>query len=321
MGSKLIHIKRLFIALITMVTSLSLCAQDNLTMADKAARIINRPKLTKQDVINARDTILLALQQESEMDDPYAWLVKGFVFKEMYKVVDDSVYTSVNREIAVEALGECMRLDKDRAYKDECTGVLEFLASSYFNDSANLTLSNDESAFQISDELFNKSRKIERMIDPTADLKQWDINFHLNKAKAYTKLYERDPAKNPETIEKAIDNFKVALVLDSTIHDANFNVATAYYNMGVYKVRKINANTEFDSLIKIQDECIQLFIKALPYMQRAYNVRPRHKDTLKGMWFINRALSEDEKAEYYRGEMERLIKNGTIEEGSLPRQK
>jgi tetratricopeptide (TPR) repeat protein len=155
-------------------------------------------------------------------------------------------------------------------------------------------------------------------MDPTADLTEWDVSFEMNKAKAYTKMYEKDVLHNVEYINMAIESFKVALALDSNIHEANFNIATAYYNQGVYKVRRIDANTEFDSLIVIQDQCIQLFLKARPYMMKAYELHPRHKDTLRGLWFINRALSDDEQAEFYRGELERNIKNGTIEEGELP---
>lgn len=321
MGGKLIKYKFLFMFLLSLGGSMMTHAQSQLTLADRAARIINRQKLTKSDVLNARDTIMLAMNVESEKVDPYSWLVKGFIFKEMFKVVEDSSITSESREIAVESIEMCMDLDKKNQYSKECNTVLEFLANSYFNHSAYLTLEGTEESFKESELYFNKCRRLLRLTNPSIDLTQWDVNFQLNQAKALTKVYERDVYRNDHIIEKAIESFKLVLALDSGNHEANFNIGTAYYNRGVYKVRKINFDVEIDTLILIQDQCIQLFQKALPYMQKAYEIRPRHKETLKGMWFIERALSNDERSEFYRKEIERFILDGTIEEGNSQNKK
>jgi tetratricopeptide (TPR) repeat protein len=314
MGCKLIMYKLTLMALLLLGCAMPAATQ--LTMADRAARIINRTTLSKSDVLSARDTVMIAMESEIEKSDPYSWLVKGFIYKEMFKIVDDSSVTSTSREIAVESIEKCIELDKKKLYTKECNKVLDFLANSYFNHSAYVTLSGSPDSFEESEKFYNKTRKLLRLMNPSIDLTEWDINYHLNKAKALTKVYERDVYKNDFIIDQAIESFKLVLAMDTNNHEANFNIGTAFYNRGVYKVRKITFDVEIDSLILIQDQCIQLFLKALPYMEKAYELRPRHKDTLKGMWFIERALSEDEKAGFYRGEIERLILNGTIEESN-----
>jgi hypothetical protein len=74
----------------------------------------------------------IACEHESTAADPRAWYLKGFVYKELYRVYPDSL--SHYRGKALQAIVRCIRLDKKHALKSDCKAVSSFIYTSYFND-------------------------------------------------------------------------------------------------------------------------------------------------------------------------------------------
>ena len=54
------------------------------------------------------------------------------------------------------------------------------------------------------------------------------------------------------------------------------------------------------------DHCVSLFLKALPYMLKAYDLNFRRKDVLEGLVGIYYGLNDDEKYEKYKAELDAL---------------
>jgi TolA-binding protein len=74
----------------------------------------------------------IACKHESTANDPRAWYLKGFIYKELYRVHPDSL--SDYRETALQAIVRCIYLDKTHALKDDCKAISSFIYTSYFND-------------------------------------------------------------------------------------------------------------------------------------------------------------------------------------------
>lgn len=78
------------------------------------------------------EAVEIACKNESTADDPRAWYLKGFIYKEFYRLHPDSL--SHYRGKALQAVVHCIRLDKTQALKEDCKAISSFIYTSYFND-------------------------------------------------------------------------------------------------------------------------------------------------------------------------------------------
>lgn len=88
--------------------------------------------LKNNELNESLKAVELACTHESTADDPRAWYLKGFVYKELYRLHPDSL--PYYRENALQAIVRCVRLDKTHTLKDDCEAVSSFIYTSYFND-------------------------------------------------------------------------------------------------------------------------------------------------------------------------------------------
>lgn len=264
------------------------------------------------ELSDARETIEDALRNPAVAKDPYAWFVKGYIFKELYKQRDNRDKYSENREIAVASINRAVELDKSGKYDDLIGKAAKYLAVSYFNDAVdatyNLTYQNQNEP----EYFFKKYRSLYPLFDPDKDYTSEKIELYKALGSGYRKLYERNREQNQIYIDKAIEYYKKVLEMDPKDYQANYNIAINYYNQGAYKIRQVNYNTEIYELIMIQDESVKLFRQSLPYMLEAHSQRPNRKETLKGLMAIYRSLSEEQKSNQYKKRLEELIKSGEI---------
>ncbi|WP_306640906.1 hypothetical protein [Sanyastnella coralliicola] len=262
------------------------------------------------DLMAARTQILDALQSSEEKDQAYTWFVKGFIFKEIFKQIEKGNPFSENREVAVEAILHSMKLDGKGEYRENNVNALKYLSLTYYNDAVLLTKSLNESNLEFPLQFYQRYKELYVHIEPAKDHKEQDLEFYKNMGKACRILYEKEDGTKVIYFDKMVDFYKMALEVAPEDFQANYNLAVNYYNKGVYKIRKIDHNTEIFELIRIQDECVALFKQALPFMLAAHEAQPEHADTLKGLMAIYRSLSDRETAMAYQEELEKLITDG-----------
>jgi hypothetical protein len=65
---------------------------------------------------------------------------------------------------------------------------------------------------------------------------------------------------------------------------------------------------DLDKMMKVQDECVEIFKKAEPYMLKAESLDPRKIETLEGLSGIYFALNEPEKSNAYKEKIAQLKK-------------
>ena len=113
------------------------------------------------------------------------------------------------------------------------------------------------------------------------------------KSERFYEFWEAD-VKQVDWLNQCIQLYEKILKEDPTDCEAMNNIAIIYYNIGVFKIKQIDADVEFDALMKIQDDALSLFHQALPYAQATFNDCPKSATQYKALMFIYRAIGNDE---------------------------
>jgi len=247
-----------------------------------------------------------------EANQPYAWYVKGFIYKEVYKQNELNNRNSKNREVAVESFLKALEMDKKREHSEMTKAGIKYLATTYYNDALLRTRDFDLTTAAEAETLFNDFRRLMRTVDPVFAMKTYEKEFSKSMAQRYFMLWQLD-YDNDEVSEKALAQYGNALRADSLDGDTHYNIAAIYYNRAVFKYRQLNADTDIFDLVNIQQECANLIKnRALVHMNKAYEIIPERGDVVRGLMFIHRALEHENDVEYFKSEIERLISEGKI---------
>jgi hypothetical protein len=305
MGSKLTYI----LTAVLFMGSVAAWCQPNLPTTSQAIARVQEGDLTA-----AKELILQASTDPSENADAYTWYVKGFIFKEIYKQIEKANPYSENREVAIEAIKKSMMMDTEKKYLDNNTKAIEFLATSYYNDAVRMSRSLNYENINEPERFYARYKETEGLVHPGKNYAAGDIELYRNLARACHNIYDNDHDRNEVFFDRGMKYYEMALALKPDDYISNYNVASGFYNQGVRFIRKIDYDTEIFELILIQERCVALFKKALPYMQKAHVSDPKGKAALKGLVAIYKSLSDDAKAAEYQAELERLIKEGAIRE-------
>lgn len=298
--------QHIIIALLAGLVSIMSYGQ-SLPLTNEAARLCQGKNYEA-----AKNKIAEAIESENESMHPYAWYVKGFIYKEIYKNTEPNNRQSKNRELAAESFLKSLEVDKYHEHTSMTKEGLKFLATTYYNDALLRTRDFDLSNATEPEGYFNTFRKLMRTTDPIVNLSTYDKEFSKSMAQRYFSLWQLD-LNNDALPEKAQGFYASAVRLDSLDGDTYYNIAVIYYNKAVFKYRKLNADTDIFDLIVIQQECADLIKnKALPNMNRAYKLLPERGDVVRGLMFIHRALEHENDVEYFKSEIERLINEGKI---------
>ena len=248
------------------------------------------------ELAQARDHIDRAVTGPVVAGDPEAWLLRGFVYKDLYKDLSSGPEADQLRETAMESLEKCLMLDSAHVYRENALQAREFLVRSYFNDAAKaLNAMDDERALM----LYGKYREATLRANPNAQLNAREVEFTNALGTVYTKRFNQ-ARTDTVLFAKAIDAYKHVLELDPENYGANYNLATLYFNRGVFRIREISAENDIPSIEMIQMVARGLFLQALPYMLKAHDMNPTRRETLLGLEGIYYSLQDENNADKFR---------------------
>lgn len=288
-------VRHIAIALLAVLTTVLLPAQgDPLVEALRSYQA--------GDLAKAREHIDKAVRTAEHAEDPEAWLVRGYVYKDLFKGESNGTEAETIRDEAVGSLFTSLTFDKEGTYRENALQAYDYLTRTYFNDAAKaLNELNDQRALAF----FAKYKESMLRVDPQAQLKAREVEFNNALGTVYTKRFNQDRSQF-DLFDKAITAFRAVLELDPENYGANYNLATLYYNRGVYNIRSINADSDFPSLEKLQEVSREFFQLALPYMLKAHEMNPGRRETLLGLEGIYYSLQDDANSERYRQLFEEL---------------
>ena len=98
-----------------------------------------------------------------------------------------------------------------------------------------------------------------------------------------------------EKKDEAIASYERAIELDGNYFDALYNLGAFYFNEGVSMVNDANeivSNTQYKAAI---EEANATFAKGIPYLEKAHEVNPTDKDTLKSLKDAYARVGDDDK--------------------------
>lgn len=225
-----------------------------------------------QDYQNAMKLIESVVASEQYSKDAYAWHLKGYIYKDYFKKVENESSSSVNRQIAIEAYVNSKKLDVNNEYIDNNLGNIKYLAVSYYNDAVR---NMDTVNYKRSEDFYSKYKEFYQLYDPNMDYKKSDISFYNALATVSAKKYD---SKNPATekyFDETVNTYKKVLSIDSSECFANEQMGILYYNKGVDLIMNMDIeNIDPEEILKKQDECNEFWKISLPYLLRAYRHCP-----------------------------------------------
>lgn len=291
------HILSLCLALVACVPTLH-AQQDPLAEANR--------KYQSGDLAGARAILDEVVRQPGHQRSSEAWVLRGFVLKDIYKGLPSGEEADAVRDEALASLFTSTVLDTARQYLQSSQQAYDFLCKTQYNDAARaLNEMQDERAIR----LYARYKENLLRIDPGHAFLDRDIEFNNALATVYTKRYNQE-REQTTYFDKAVEVYKKVLALDSNNYGANYNLATLYYNRGVYNIQRISVGTTIPDLNDIQRVAKEFFTLALPYMKKAHEMNPKRRETLLGLEGIHYSLQETEKSEHYRFLYDQLDNEG-----------
>ncbi len=245
------------------------------------------------DLAQARKSIDEAVRSSAHAENPEAWLVRGFVYKDLFKDLSGKADADEIRDEAVGSLYTSLSLDAAGTYRENALQAYEYLARTYFNDA------------ERAQSLFAKYKETTLRVDPTADLRAREVEFYNALGTLYNKRYTEDRS-DLKWFDLSVNTFSKVLKLDPENYGANYNIATLYFNRGVLRIRAISAEDDIPSIQAIQEVGRELFKQALPYMLKAHDLRPDRRETLVGLEGIYYSLQDEVNSDRFRQLFEEL---------------
>ncbi|MGV3638514.1 MAG: hypothetical protein ACO1NQ_12820 [Flavobacteriales bacterium] len=225
-----------------------------------------------------------------------AWLLRGFIYKDAFKAATAMEQADALRDEALKSLYRCITLDTAATYKENASQAYDFLTRSYFNDAAKaLNELNEKRALEV----FPKFKAAALLVDPKADLRVREIEFTNALGTVYTKRFNADRT-DTLLFQRAVQAYQQVLAIDPENYGANYNLATLYYNRGVYNIQRIDAEDEIPTILQVQEASREFFQKALPFMLKAHDMNPSRRETLLGLEGIYYSLQDQESSDKFR---------------------
>ena len=257
----------------------------------------------QDSLMKAKLLIDQAALHEETKNDPVMLYYKGFVYKDIYKKQEKENFNSPARVIAIKAFTELLSMDSIGKIKPSSVNSLKNLNTSVHNDLAQSINNGD---YQSAVKLYDRYHSTMVFLEPEHDFTAFDIRYYLALGSVYNDIYNSDKEERKEFMNKAVDCYHYVLKLDSTSHMANYNMGILYYNEAVDIIKNLDYDVDLITLELIQDEVVQMFQQALPFMQRAYELNPTRKETLHGLSGIYFSLNELEKSEEFQKRLKTL---------------
>ncbi len=236
-----------------------------------------------------------SIASEYERKLPYVWHLRAFVLNEHFRIKDQRNPNSKFRPMAIEAFEKSMKLDSAGEFLDKNKRMILQLALGYFNDGAEAL---NDRKFEISQGYFDRYVELTKAYDKIQlNLKQNSMMYFNVVGAARSRVYQQ--YKSRANFDKVIEAYSKSISLDSNNYNANYNLGILYYNQGVDLILELDAETPLEKLIEVQDKCVRLFSKSLPYMKKAHELDPRNKETIVGLAGIYYNMNERKKSQFY----------------------
>ncbi|MEM7162788.1 MAG: hypothetical protein AAF487_10165 [Bacteroidota bacterium] len=307
-------LRKFYISLVVLLFSTFAWAQTP-TITVEAAKLYEQKELQR-----AKEKIDAAILTEQGKVDSYTWHVRGHIYKEIYKVIDNRDPNSKNREESVEAFFKAMEFDADGKFDQMNYNVIKtFFIPSFYNDVVNMLNNRTSENIDMIKPRYDKYREVQKRLEPDFSLSTRDINFAKALATSYRKLIEIERNNGSEReeyeayFEAVKEYYRAAIKLDTMDYGANYNLAINLYNEAAYIIENIGPDCDLHCIGEKQEICVDLFKEALPFALTAYKLKPERVEINKALRAIYYSLILEDKKEDFESNLRELKKGRTLD--------
>jgi hypothetical protein len=283
---------------ILLLSVICVSGRSQISHTHKAYRAIQEDKLEL-----AIAYIDSAMVDATEAKDPQTWHIAGYIYKEVFKQREMKDYDSPAREKALEVYAKSLALDAAGEYtKNTIIGIV-YLAKSFYNQCV-ITLV--PTSYQTSIVSYERYKSIYLSVEPDKDFKQQDVQYFNALGSMLSEHYERNKSKNAEFADLSIKYLHKTLEIEPDNLTSNMIIGVLLYNKGVDLILELDPNASLEVLIETQDKCVELFLKAKPYLLKAHAKDPTNCEIIKGLKGIEFNLNDKEKVKNYDSLLKQL---------------
>lgn len=292
------NIKTIMLAAAMLLCSVVFAQYSGLEDFEKTKLFYNNFSANKSDLSNldsAKKYIEKAFIDDLIKKDGSANNLQGVIYKEIYKAREISNYKSAMRKAASLCFLQSIKVDTSHKNTLIAKQQLNWIAAQYNNDSKRAL--EKFSDFDAAIDNFAQFKLLKFIVDTSFSFKLKELEFELALASLYQEKGLSTGKK--ELLDLAKVTYLIILEKDSLNGDANFNLATMYYNRGANLILNMNFDTPLDSVSIIDEMSIKLFKQSTPFMLRAFSSKPNCLKILEGLKGIFNSIRDEEKIKYY----------------------
>ncbi len=247
-------------------------------------------------------------------EEPAAWSLKAYVYYQYFKMYEYNLHNSNYRKEAFNAVQTSQSLSPDAETEANNKKLIKVIAESYFNQIKIYLY--DSLNYDKCLELYTNYKNTYLIIEPSMNFKSKDIEFYLSVGGQFVTtvkhLLDLESGIPPSLFDKYTEIAKIAfnkvLELELNHPGALKGLAIAYYNQGAKLIKEMSFDTPIEQIEQIQENANKYFKQALPYMQKAYEVKPDDSDIIEGLTGIYYALHDNEKYLEFKKKLDTLKK-------------
>ena len=213
------------------------------------------------------------------------------------------MYLSKTIELKDNQADVYLMLSDDYLSKKEPEYAIHILEKGFINFPHNLSLRNNLIAEYKNT---NKTSILEKFLLLQLAENPNDKDLLMPLAWVYERKMASEPSQRASYFEKALTTYDKVISVEPNNNLANYNCAILLYNEAVEKINDMSYDVGLTELSLVQEEAVTIFKRALPYMQKAYELDPKNKNTIVGLSGIYFSLNDNAKYLEYKGMSENM---------------
>lgn len=288
-------IRAIYIAILLLLPAL---ASGQLTYTFKAYKAYQ-----EDDLPTAKAYIDSAIADEIEKEEAQTWYIRGFIYKEIYKITDKQSRDSEAREEAIRSFKKSIELDADSEFRKQNHQGIKYLASSYYNDGV-MTLNLKE--YEESPDFYKRYKKLILFLEPDKDFKEQDVQYYNALGSMLSENYEKDKQRYTHLFEESLKYLQKTLIIDPDNLVANNVIGVLYYNKGVDLILSLDPFAPLEDLNRTQDKCVKIFKTAKPFLEKAHQMDPTNCEIITGLEGISFNLNDRDEVNFWHDKLVEL---------------
>lgn len=288
-------IRAIYIAILLFLPAL---ASGQLTYTFKAYKAYQ-----EDDLPAAKAYIDSAIVDDTEKEEAQTWYIRGFIYKEIYKITDKQSRDSEAREEAIRSFKKSIELDADSEFRKQNRQGIKYLASSYYNDGV-MTLNPKE--YEESADFYKRYKELILFLEPEKDFKEQDIEYYNALGSMLNQNYEKDKDRYEHLFSEAEKSFSRTLKMNPDNLLANNALGVMYYNKGVDLILSLDPFAPLEDLNRTQDKCVKIFKTAKPFLEKAHQMDPTNCEIITGLEGISFNLNDRDEVKFWHDKLVEL---------------